>query len=175
MTVTGRAFRRGRPHDPMIADEGLSFDAGFILKGRQVVLTDAQIQALPTTRVVIVPNPGVGKILIAIRAIYRLDWVADYANIDPSCFIRLSSTSGIVSYANLQESTGEVTRLLANGESMTSIVDQDNGTGLYTFDDNEIGNEDFTLRAFNGAAGVFTDGDPDNTLTVTVFYLEHTL
>ena len=88
---------------------------------RSVILTDAQIKALPTTAVTIVPAPGIGKLIIPQVAIARMNWTADYDNIDSVCALYVD-LSGTFVGALFQETLSGVSSLLAGGGPDGTIV-----------------------------------------------------
>lgn len=136
-----------------------------------VTLTDGQIKALPTTSVTIIPAPGANKVILPIAAFYWLTWHADYATIDAAVSFALGNIAG-----SLQESLGQVSGLLASGESAGAVV----GPGLQVGSNRVMGlsgmltsdivNQPLILSALNNTSGNFTGGDASNVLTVTVLY-----
>jgi len=145
-----------------------------ILTQAMVTLTNAQIKALPTTGVEILPAQA-GKVLVPVFGVLHLHWVADYGNIDAASQIRLY-IGGSPSLASLDDSVnGAVTGLLAGGGPDTYGFNLPFGnassqvfgwSGAYTSD---VVNRPVSISASN--SGNFTGGDPLNTLTVSIAYL----
>jgi hypothetical protein len=138
---------------------------------RKVTLTDAQIKALPTTEVEVVPGQGAGKMVIFHYATVYLQHSADYGNISPDATLKIAYSGIAISASSvLSEADFCISNLLALGLSAGQLLPAssslgDNGT--YAYDD--VSNRGFALRCSN-TAGNFTGGDASNTLEVTVFY-----
>lgn len=140
------------------------------------ILTDAQIKALPTTSVELVPVPGAGKMLVPRMATLNFARTANYTNIQATAVLKIANGDGILGIAPMNESFGMVSGFLAGGGNAIvniapySIVDVDsfenvNGTiaGPPEFD-----NRSYVIKATNAAGGAFTGGNAANTLKVTV-------
>lgn len=155
---------------------------------KRTILTNAQIKALPTAPVVLVPAIS-GKAIFVQSAFLWLDWTADYGAIDAA------ATMGIY-YATLLNSpvltvldeaviSSKVSYLLAEGESTTAMMLPDpyinvNGNAqniqcfaLAGFDvDKVVGTgADVVLKTVNGASVPFNGGDALNRLIIDVFYM----
>jgi hypothetical protein len=154
------------------------------MQARSTILTYAQIKAWPTTAIELVPAPGAGSMIVAISAVLRLTWVADYTNIDADCKLAVTQSTVNANAPALLTILHEnpdisVSGLLALGDSAFAMVgprmygaaavsDYVHGAGgLNTFLLEDVA---LYLRATNGAAGAFTGGDAGNSLKVTVLY-----
>lgn len=145
----------------------------------KTTLTDAQIKALPTTPVALVPAPDEGKMILFHRASLLFKRTADYTNIGNRSFLYINASDqlgGGVSQKLSDYNRFEITNFLAYGADAIALLPAAAGTpdgflsydtfyfigtGLYLMFQNE-GDE--------GAVGDLTGGDPANTLEVTVFY-----
>lgn len=143
----------------------------------KVTLDNDGIKALPSGQVVLEINPGVGKMIAAITAVVSLQWAADYTNIDANCviFVYPSGGQGSMLPAFEEAVNGDVTGLLAAGESRIGILQQPVTTNggipvSTTNSDFRYTNQSYVIECFNGAAGNFTGGDAANKLTVTLIF-----
>ena len=133
-----------------------------------VVLTDAQMKALPTTVRELIPAPGNGKVICPVFALLVCDTTGGaYTNIDANAkfgfFLDLSEVTNF--------SSTNSKNLLNSGDSETLMIDSvliSTGVQYASFD---IINLPLNLLITNGAAGVLTGGNAANTLTVVVNYL----
>jgi hypothetical protein len=129
-------------------------------------LTNDQIKALPTTPVEVVASPGANKAIVAIRGLARLDWVADYTNVDAGAEIQIDGLGPLT----------DVAGLLALGHSSSAFfVPTARSTAVGTFIAAESGwaDEDYIDRPFVIAAvntGDFTGGNAGNSLKVSILY-----
>jgi hypothetical protein len=141
------------------------------------ILSNAEILALPTTGIEIIPDPGPGRIFFGLGAFLHLNWFADYGNINVACLLSLGSRTGsVLSIAALTESLGQVSGLLTEGESASAFLGQRALGAAEVFGnsgslDSDIENVGFYLKANNEGDSDFSGGDPRNTLTVTVLYV----
>jgi hypothetical protein len=129
-------------------------------------LTNAQIKALPTTPVEVVASPGANKAIVAIRGLARLEWVADYTNVDVGAEMQIDGLGPLT----------DVAGLLALGHSSSAFfVPTARSTAVGTFIAAESGwaDEDYIDRPFVLAAvntGDFTGGNAGNSLKVSMLY-----
>jgi hypothetical protein len=143
---------------------------------KKVVLTDAQIKALPTTAIELVAAPGAGKLIKVISADAIIDTTAGGYVVDTNCRwqlflgtqeitglaqpeLALATTPGIY-FLPFPEfaapgSGGDAGYLVTTSKSVTSMVNQP----LKIKDD------------FNGVAD-YTGGNAANTVSVIVYYAE---
>ena len=143
---------------------------------RKTVLTDAQIKALPTTPVELVPAPGVGKFLTYHSAVVlRKPFAAGYTNISNNDTIYIDLDDYGVSRVftdNVESGLQDLSELLggyAPEQKKLWTVGINGGTrpnmmGINGSTDNE------PLRLVGMASGNWTGGHANNTLEVTVFY-----
>ena len=160
-----------------------------IVKTKTVTLTNAQIKALPSTAVEIIPAQGENTLIIPYFAVARMGWVADYTNIDATAYIQLDIT-GLFITPLLQNTLSGVSALLAGGgpdgtmvvflmnhlakSSITAAAPNvtphyhqgATDSGWY---DSDIVNKPITISAFNNGSD-FQGGDPNNTLQIIVNY-----
>lgn len=135
----------------------------------KTTLTDAQIKALPTTPVELVPAPGVGKELTIHQATFNLNLVGAYTietgkEVD---LVLVSEDFGIEFTNYLPLQVGSVGRFRAN----TTILTQSNGGwGYQQFSVSDaLNNQSVVLTGYYNGTPI-AGGDPSNTLEVTVFY-----
>jgi hypothetical protein len=173
--MTRSQFQEGPATDHYHDTLGVDLGAGDI-QVATVIVTDAQIKALPTTPIVLIPDPGVGKIILVLFAF--LHWspsdYVPYTNIDPTAQI----FSGVLMPVFSEVDEGAVSGMLAtSGLGNAVMVAEQTLTvapGRLTRPNFDWGDGDidgpFQLTAQNGSAGPFTGGDPTNVLSITVFY-----
>lgn len=159
-----------------VGGEWVNQDRGGVnfLHQATVLLTDAQIKALPTANRIVVPatetlnytgNPT--QLLLPVMVTASLSSVGAYTNIDASALVAIywgdqdvPITSVLGSNLNTAQFRSIVWPFLGGPVS--------EGFGINLTDslfDNSI-----RISASNAAAGNYTGGDPLNTLTVSVAY-----
>lgn len=140
-----------------------------------VTLTDAQIKALPTTPVALLPAVP-GRVYRPVDLLISNKWTADYTNVNAGVIIK-APLGPIVNSWYFAMATSDVITLLQPGGDALFAASQTllslvwGGTfGPATL--SQIVGEGFNLLIDNQGDGNLTGGDPANTLTVTVFYVE---
>jgi hypothetical protein len=150
---------------------------------RKTILTDAQIKALPTTPVELVPAPGAGKILIFQGAVYhKKAMAAAYTGIQPydGIYIAIGTSQGVEGgfWDDPDSSLADFTELLGTSPStdyfyhslpLISMVGNYQRARQISFDNNGV-NQPFRLIWGGGGSDPLTGGDASNTMEVTVFY-----
>jgi hypothetical protein len=134
------------------------------------VLTDAEIKALPTTPVEIVPAPGEGKLLVLHGGVLGPMDGADYTNIN-------AVASAKIAYGAV--ASEDASRAFSISPNILALAD----TALYyiefgskaAYDGNETRTQDgidkgLFLYVDNAGDGDFTGGDPDNAFPVILAY-----
>ncbi len=145
------------------------------------ILTDAQIKALPTTAIEIVPAPSVGKALVFHSGLYILNLAQIYTNLDAAAYASLRHIAAgplLTNPAPLGDSNFLDTGVGIFVGWMTTKVST-NYVPISTFPVIEavgyasanVENKPFLLVGDNNGGGDFTGGDATNTLTVSVFYV----
>lgn len=148
------------------------------LQSASVVLTDAQVKALPTTPAVLVSDPGSGRFVILQSAFFRVapaDYVP-YTNIDAAAQLFLGdlgpvfdeTTNSAVSGLLSDSGSGNA---LATAEQITITFGGPNGLTRpnWGWGDSDLSGP-FRLTANNGASGNFTGGGAGNSLQIAVSY-----
>lgn len=147
---------------------------------RKVILTDAQIKALPTTPFEILPTPGEGKMIKYVSGMMVLDTVAGaYTNVGATTasgyYLTYEGGADASNYNMLSifYQAGQL-RFVPNISTPFNKNPDGNLLDTFTLVSNVV-NKNLTLSVYNddGAdndAGDFTGGHADNTLEVTVFY-----
>lgn len=143
---------------------------------RKTTLTDAQIKALQTTYIELVPAPGAGKAIVFHRALLNWDLQGGtYTNVNADNAI-------MISYGDWSKEVSSLTTVPALAQNYTYLMtlltipeDRPTWSGyVRDFTDgsfsNFIDNTPLKLIASNGADGDFTGGNVANSLEVTIFY-----
>jgi hypothetical protein len=146
-----------------------------------ISFTDAQIKTLPTTGTIVIPAPGVGKAIMVLGSFWRIDTTAGtYTNLNGiACRSYLQYETGDRITAINDEnifpfwSTGDV-----RGVALMAAhdIEPSETLGHYPFGIAEpitqFENNAVTLRFFNNEAGNLTGGHANNTLRLSVVYIE---
>lgn len=147
----------------------------------EVTLTNAQVLALPTTAIQIVAAIPDG-IIYLLFAHARMEWVADYTNIDAGSLINLSIGGSDTVWPLRQGIGSSVSALLAGGgpdgthaffspRFANGAALSDSFGALANFYDADLVNLPLKISLNNGAAGDLTGGDAGNSLTVQAVYM----
>jgi hypothetical protein len=140
-------------------------------------LTNAQIKALPTTPVEILPAPGVGLALVPLFALVQCNAAAGaFTNIQGTALVRfLLGTAAEFPLARMRETNGDVSRLLATAAvaamalcPFTPGVDAVSAVVRLKSDWENLA---LQFDATNAASGDFTGGNAANTLTIAVYFV----
>lgn len=150
---------------------------------RKTILTDAQIKALPTTPVELVPAPGDGMFLFVHNIVVKKQaLVANYTNMSQydQIYVQYGSDGTVISYGFNWDNDRPVTdllQLLTNDQGGNRIfrLPLKNTIQAPAGAMEVIGAEGTWLnRAVHMLAystlGNWTGGDPANTIEITVFY-----
>ena len=143
-----------------------------LLHQATVELTDAQIKALPTTRIEVVPAPGSDKVLVFDSAVLISSIVAHYTNMQSMD----TDTAGTLSITASDGDDMIVSALARSGWVLLSSrlaflpaqMDPTPNTAWLLGTLDSSGNKGFYLQAYN--SGDFTGGDPANLLRVSITY-----
>jgi hypothetical protein len=143
-----------------------------------VTLTDAQIKALPTTGVEVVPAPGAGKAILCQSAVLDYDISVAYtADTDASVSIYRAGTSSNATFLGLtQPVLGGTGRYFMMLPGPARAIIADTGTFAYTAHIDQLTtienmeNKGLVVQDREGGVADYTGGDAANTLTVTVYY-----
>lgn len=137
---------------------------------RTTALTDAQIKALPTTAISVVPAPGAGLTIMPLKVSISADTEAGtYANLHASVSITFKLDTGELALARL--SAAQVQELLTSfANNMAWMDGQTAGDVGYSMGVAASSNQPLMLRIDNVGAGNLTGGNAANTGSVTVVY-----
>jgi len=147
-------------------------DTTVALKSVTVTLTDAEIKALPTANVTLVPAAGAGKVLFPVQWFMLADFRGGaYANLNAAI------TGPNVGWSNV-----EFAQVFPAADSINILTTVANKVGCFqsafanSWDNiSDFENTPLTLGIDNDVSGDLTGGDAANSLRVTVFYLEVSL
>jgi len=154
--------------------------APVILRQATVILTDAQIKALPTTPVVVIPAPGVGRVAMAwacagySQVFLHFRRTASYTNINTAATFEwyvnvhdaqafygnaddLNKFLGSMWYSTDVLWTGNPLQVSNVGGQLNEVTNYENRATFLWID--------------NQGAGVLTGGHAANTLTIALTYL----
>lgn len=140
---------------------------GFKLFQARRILTNAEIKALPTTAIEIIPAPGSLKTILPITGYLRHNYTANYTNINASAkmSVRLAAATdlGMLNEAILGQTLSALLANTADGDAQLNFNSMSSGTGLTE-------NAAYNLYINNNSAGDLTGGDALNSLQVDVIF-----
>lgn len=146
---------------------------------QSVMLTDAETKALPTTPVTIVPAE-IGILLYPLFAHARMQWVADYTNIDASALFQVRLGASSETLIPLSNAVGSsVSALLAGGgpDGTHAFFSPRFSTAggafssLANFYDSDVVNQPIMAIIDNGLSGNLTGGNAGNSLSIEAYYV----
>lgn len=145
-----------------------------------VTLTNAQIQALPTTPITLVAAPGANKIIKLIGADARSDFTAGaYSNVSSNASMYLALDATNLHQVSTQTAAADRTTLFStNARNWSFDPDQAQTSGTAGQSKFATLNQNFTTQYVNqplvltmtNTAGNLTAGNAANSLVVTVTY-----
>lgn len=154
-------------HVLTVTSAGVTEYAAQTILSHTVTLTDAQVKALPTTAVEIVPAPGADLVIVPILAFLFLTQPSIYTNVSANASFNLvwPSAGDATIYADAGLLSSDPSFVALHGASF------DNGGSQYGFAfDSAIVNKKLSIDGNNPAMGNFTGGGAGNSLRVTVLY-----
>jgi hypothetical protein len=161
-------------------------DVDVVIKKRKLILTDAQIKALPTTPIDILQAPGAGKEIYPLFAIANFKCAVPYTNVVDSLGILgfFLQTFNIIPYGNTETflTSGATGRIFltkkavgwvgSEKEVLDGNADVGNDKALNVLGENtglSLYIDNYTAD-YEDDMGNFTGGDAANTIEITVVY-----
>jgi hypothetical protein len=141
---------------------------------KKVILTDAQIKALPTTGIELVAAPGAGKLIVLLHAHATIDTTAGGYTVDSNCrwqlFLGTKEITGLAQ-PELTLSTTPGLGILSFPDLAAVGVAGDGGYFVTSPKDvASMINQPLRIKDdYNGVAD-YTGGNPANTVTVVVYF-----
>jgi hypothetical protein len=136
-----------------------------------VTLTDAQIKALPTSAVEVIPAPGAGKYIVVLNTFVALNTSAGaYGNLSgATCKLFLNYS---VAEDPITQPADENSDLFFGTAAVSYTPLATIGSNnAWSFIMNNLVNDAVELGLDNAGAGALTGGNAANTMTVTVVYI----
>lgn len=141
------------------------------IKKHTTVLTNAQIKALPTTPITVVPAPGSGLVLIPVACSVEARFQnGAYTNIDdsPRLQLKLDTSSRVEVSGYFFPAASRWTARQFGSISRGDMATQ--AQKRLALDNDAYANKSLKLSMVNAALGALTGGHANNTLTVIIWY-----
>lgn len=151
---------------------------------RTTLITDAQIKALPTTAIELVPSPGPNKIIQPFGAYVSINRDAgDYGNVDPDGRLVIGAENQDADLFNIAINsvaqsltqldgflTGSPSQMSGFASAPAQFTNASFGVLPNFFGTANIVNHGIFIWADNVLLGNFTEGNAANSLIVSVLY-----
>lgn len=146
---------------------GLAGGGGSSYLVASVELTDAQIKALPTTYIEVVPAQGAGKLIVVQCVLIEFYFSVTYTNVTGGSYL-------ICGYGNWDVDASSIVLFVGSANNvfsvLTSAQDGDSAAEYLSASRNTL-QDNVALKIISSNTGDFTEGNAANTLKVTVYYV----
>lgn len=96
--------------------------SGTLVHQASRTLTNAEIKKLPSTPQTIIAAPGANRIVFKVRAVYRMQWVADYSGVDAESAILYFTPAYAGDFGTVENASNSYVELLFAGGGPDGVM-----------------------------------------------------